>query len=144
MTIRDLFNKWEGPGTFRVLLAEDNPDHQRIVAYILGGRGHTVDIAGNGQQAIRMADENRYDVILMDVKMPGMDGLEATKTIRAKENGSRRVPIIALTAYAMKGDVDRCLAAGMDGYLSKPINSREMIMLVESLAAGEVAVHDDP
>jgi CheY-like chemotaxis protein len=140
VTIRDLFNNCDGPGAFRVLLAEDNPDHQRIVAYILGGRGHIVDIAGDGQQASRMAHENCYDVILMDVKMPGMDGLEATKTIRTKENGSRRVPIIAMTAYAMKGDVERCLAAGMDGYLSKPINGREMIVLVESLAAAGSAV----
>ena len=126
------------------LLAEDNPDHQQVVSYILRRRGHDVDIAADGQQAIRMARENCYDVILMDVKMPGMDGLEATKAIRASKNGNWLVPIIALTAYAMKGDRERCLAAGMDGYLSKPINGREMIMLVETLAAGAVAVHDDP
>jgi CheY-like chemotaxis protein len=128
----------------RVLLAEDMPDHQRIVTYILRGRGHTVDIAGDGQQALGMAQENCYDVILMDVKMSGMDGLEATKAIRAGESGDKQVPIIALTAHVMKGDRERCLAAGMDGYLSKPINGREMIVLVESLAAGAVAVHDDP
>jgi CheY-like chemotaxis protein len=91
-----------------------------------------------------MAQETCYDVILMDMKMPGVDGLEATKAVRAGEKGNRRVPIIALTAYVMKGDREHCLAAGMDGYLSKPINSREMIMLVESIATGEVAVHDDP
>ena len=120
----------------RVLLAEDTPDHQGIVAYILGGRGHTVDIASDGHQAIRMARESCYDVILMDVKMPVMDGLEATKAIRAGESGNRRVPIIALTAYAMKGDRERCLAAGMDDYLPKPIKGREMIALVENLAVG--------
>jgi two-component system, sensor histidine kinase and response regulator len=125
--------------TIRVLLAEDNPDHQKIVTFILSGRGHAVDIAGDGQQAIHMAQENRYDVIVMDMKMPGMDGLEATKAIRTRENGNRRVPIIALTAYAMKGDRERCLAAGMDGYLSKPINGQEMIMLVETLATRAVA-----
>lgn len=114
---------------FRVLLAEDNPDHQRVVAYILGGRGHAVDVAEDGQQVVCMAQGNRYDVILMDVKMPGMDGLEATKAIRARD---QRMPIIALTAYAMKGDRERCLAAGMDGYLSKPINGRELIALVEA------------
>jgi CheY-like chemotaxis protein len=72
----------------------------------------------------------------MDVQMPGMDGLEATKAIRAQEGGQRRVPIIAMTAHAMKGDRERCLAAGMNGYLSKPIDGHEMIALVESLAAG--------
>ena len=126
----------------RVLLAEDTPDHQQLLAYILRKRGHTVDIAEDGGQAICMAQDNRYDAILMDVKMPGMDGLGATKAIRAKEEGNRRVPIIALTAYAMTGDPERCLAAGMDGYLSKPINGHEMILLVESLAAGAVARGD--
>jgi CheY-like chemotaxis protein len=123
----------------RVLLAEDTPDHQRIVAYILRGSGHSVDIAEDGPQAIRMAQENCYDLILMDVKMPCMDGLEATKAIRATENGNWRLPIIAITAHAMKGDRERCLAAGMDGYLSKPINGHEMIVLVENLAAAAAA-----
>jgi PAS domain S-box-containing protein len=120
----------------RILLVEDNPANQKLAAYILRERGHTVDIAGDGQQALCMARENRHNVVLMDVQMPGMDGLEATKAIRAGEGGQRRVPIIAMTAHAMKGDRERCLAAGMDGYLSKPINPREMIVLLESLAAG--------
>jgi len=144
MTIHDSFSYCEGRGALRILLAEDNLDHQRIVAHILGRRGHTVDIAGNGRQAVRMARENRYDAILMDMKMADMDGLEATRAIRAEEKGNRRVPILALTAYVMKGDRDRCIAAGMDDYLSKPINWREMIVLVENLAAGAVAVHDNP
>ena len=145
MMIRETNTAMALPQTvLRVLLAEDNPDHQRIVAHILGSRGHSVGIAGDGQQAIRMAQENRYDVILMDLKMPGMDGLEATKIIRANESGDGRVPIIALTAHVMKGDRERCLAAGMDGYLSKPINGREMVALVESSTAGTLAIHDDP
>jgi CheY-like chemotaxis protein len=119
-----------------------------------------VEIAGDGQEAIYLTERNRYDVILMDVQMPGMDGLEATAAIRKREDASgkgdsphlceapsgpfrqmgtvpfsARVPIIAMTAHARSGDRERCLAAGMDGYLSKPINSREMIALLESLAA---------
>jgi CheY-like chemotaxis protein len=120
----------------RILLAEDNPANQKLAAYILHERGHTVDIAGDGLQAVGMIPQNHYDVILMDVQMPGMDGLEATAAIRKRENGDRRVPIIAMTAHAMKGDRERCLAVGMDGYLAKPINGHEMIALVEALAAG--------
>jgi PAS domain S-box-containing protein len=154
-------------GPLRVLLVEDNPANQKLATYILQDRGHEVEIAGDGQEAIDLAERNRYDVILMDVQMPGMNGLEATAAIREREAEkgleirdwgldtlkppispdskplipnhqspipSRRVPIIAMTAHAMKGDRDRCLAAGMDGYLSKPVNASEMIGLVESLA----------
>ncbi len=95
--------------TLRILLAEDNPANQKLAAYILRDRGHTVEIAGDGRQALRMAEENQYDVIMMDVQMPGMDGLEATAAIRAGEKGKRRMPIIAMTAYAMKGDRERFL-----------------------------------
>ncbi len=152
----------EATSALRILLVEDNPANQKFAAYILRERGHTVEIVGNGRQALRMAQENQYNIILMDVQMPGMDGLEATKAIRAWEkkvsgtvfnNGQTNisdeqgkmvpdtffVPIIAMTAHAMKGDRERCLAAGMDGYLSKPIDGREMIVLVESLAAGAAA-----
>jgi CheY-like chemotaxis protein/HPt (histidine-containing phosphotransfer) domain-containing protein/anti-sigma regulatory factor (Ser/Thr protein kinase) len=115
----------------RILLAEDNPANQKLVVYILQDRGHSIDVVGDGQEAICIAQENRHDVILMDVEMPGMDGLDATKAIRAQESGQRRVPIIAMTAHALKGDDQRCLAAGMDAYLSKPINGNEMVKLVE-------------
>ena len=124
----------------RILLVEDNPANQKLATYVLQDRGHLVEIAGDGQEAIRLTERNRYDMILMDVQMPGMDGLEATAAIRKREDGSRRVPIIAMTAHAMKGDRDRCLAAGMDGYLSKPIDGHEMIALVETLAAGSPSV----
>ena len=120
----------------RVLLVEDNPANQKLATYILQDRGHVVEIAEDGQEAVGLTRQNRYDVILMDVQMPGMNGLEATAAIRDREDGDSRVPIIAMTAHAMRGDRDRCLAAGMDGYLSKPVNAQEMIGLVERLARG--------
>ena len=122
--------------SLHILLAEDNPANRKLARYILEDRGHVVDYAGDGQEAICLAQQNRYDVILMDVQMPGLDGLEATAAIRQRESGSHRVPIIALTAHAMKGVRDQCLAAGMDDYLSKPVNAQEMIRLVEGLARG--------
>ena len=119
----------------RILLAEDNPANQKLATYILQDRGHLVEIAGNGQEAVRLSEQNRYDVILMDVQMPEMNGLEATAAIRKpRRSAGGRVPIIAMTAHAIRGDRDRCLATGMDGYLSKPVNAQEMIGLVESLA----------
>ena len=141
---KELPSDFEGPvaaptvpcAQLHILLVEDNPANQKLATYILRDRGHLVEIAGDGQEAIYLTQQNRYDVILMDVQMPGMNGLEATTAIRKRDDGGRRVPIIAMTAHAMKGDRERCLAGGMDGYLSKPINAAEMIGLVESLAAG--------
>ncbi len=130
--------------TLRILLVEDNPANQKLATFILKDRGHTVDIAGDGQQGLSMAQQNQYDVILMDVQMPVMDGLEATKAIRAWEDGRSRVPIIAVTAHAMKEDRERCLAAGMDGYVSKPIDAREMFALLERLAAGAAPPASQP
>jgi PAS domain S-box-containing protein len=118
----------------RILLVEDNPANQKLASYILQKRGHAVDLASNGIEGVLQAERHRYDAILMDVQMPGMNGLEATAKIRSREGDGPRVPIIAMTAHAMKSDQDRCLAAGMDGYLAKPINAQEMIGLVESMA----------
>ena len=84
-----------------ILLVEDNPANQKLATYILQDRGHLVEIAGDGQEAVHLTEQNRYDVILMDVQMPGMNGLEATAAIRKRENGGSRVPIIAMTAHAM-------------------------------------------
>jgi PAS domain S-box-containing protein len=126
-------------GPLRILLVEDNPANQKLVTYILQDRGHTVEAAGDGQEALSLAGQRNYDAILMDVQMPGMNGLEATAAIRNREKGGSRVPIIAMTAHAMKGDRERCLAAGMDGYLSKPVNAQEMIGLLESLAGSAAA-----
>ncbi len=125
------FDVSTAPSPLRVLLVEDNPANQKVAAYILRDRGHAVEIADSGQQALSMTENASYDVILMDVQMPGMDGIEATAAIRAREGGRRRVPIVAMTAHAMKGDRERCLASGMDGYLSKPIPGKELVETVE-------------
>jgi PAS domain S-box-containing protein len=113
-------------GTLRVLLAEDNPINQTLAVRMLERMGHRVDVAGNGLEAVEMAAGKRFDVILMDVQMPQMGGFDATQHIRAQD-GQRYTPIIAMTAHAMTGDRERCLAAGMDGYLSKPIRVPELM-----------------
>lgn len=106
----------------RLLLAEDNEINQRLASTILARGGHEVSLAHNGQEAVDMSAQHDYDAILMDVQMPHMDGIEATRRIREREaNGDFRLPIIALTAHALKGDRERCLAAGMDDYLTKPL-----------------------
>jgi signal transduction histidine kinase/CheY-like chemotaxis protein len=123
----------------RVLLAEDNLVNQRLAASLLERRGHHVTIAGNGAEALDAAKRQVFDAVLMDVQMPEMGGLEATAAIRAHERDSGgHVPIIAMTAHAMKGDRERCLEAGMDEYLTKPLDSRRLCELVESLAEGRV------
>ena len=125
-------------GPLRILLAEDNLVNQRLTALLLEKRGHHVTVASNGNHAIAAMERAEFDVVLMDVQMPELNGLEATKTIRRKEmmGSGRHVPIIAMTAHAMKGDRDACLAAGMDGYLSKPIRASDLFKAVEDLLAG--------
>ncbi|HUQ81335.1 MAG TPA: response regulator, partial [Gemmatimonadaceae bacterium] len=129
----------------RILLAEDNTVNRRVVTALLSKRRHTVTEVVNGRDAVQAVAIGGIDLVLMDVQMPEMDGLEATAAIRTMERGgATHVPIIALTAHAMKGDRERCLAAGMDGYLSKPVNAAEMFALIESLsklAAIEPAPH---
>ena len=121
----------------RVLLAEDNVINQRLVVAILEKQGHTVALAQNGREAVARAQEAEFDVALVDVQMPELDGLEATAAIRAaeKETG-RHLPIVALTAHALTADRDACLAAGMDDYLAKPIRTAELVALLERLGAG--------
>jgi CheY-like chemotaxis protein len=111
----------------RILLVEDNKVNQLVARHLLEKRGYTVVVANNGREALSMLDE-AFDCVLMDVQMPEMDGFQCTAIIRDREQmtGSR-LPIIAMTAHAMKGDEARCLAAGMDGYLSKPIQPDELI-----------------
>jgi PAS domain S-box-containing protein len=117
----------------RVLLAEDNPVNQRLAVRILEKAGHSVAVAENGRTALELLARQPFDVVLMDVQMPEMGGFEATELIRAaeREMKGRRVPIIALTAHAMKGDREKCLAAGMDAYVSKPIRDRELFQALE-------------
>jgi CheY-like chemotaxis protein len=113
---------------FKALVAEDNSVNQRLVQRMLENIGGTVDIAVDGRQAVTLALRSDYDVILMDCFMPEMDGYEATGQIRRQqaERGSKRVPIIALTANALPTDREKCLAAGMDDYLSKPVRREEI------------------
>ena len=122
-------------GPLRVLLAEDNPINQLLAIKLLEKQGHTVSVAGNGREAVdAVAAGTPFDVILMDVQMPEMSGYEATARIREMERGtSRHIPIIAMTAFAMTGDRERCLAAGMDSYISKPIRIKEFIDLVAAV-----------
>jgi two-component system, sensor histidine kinase and response regulator len=122
----------------RVLLAEDNLVNQRLVVRLLEKRGHRVAVAANGREALQALGKESFDLVLMDVQMPEMDGLEATAALRKneKETGSgRHQPVIALTAHAMKGDYERCMAAGMDGYLAKPIRPQELDEMLEKCLA---------
>ncbi len=110
----------EGPRRpLRVLLAEDHPVNQKLAVRLLEKRGHSVVVAGDGRQALAALDRQPFDLVLMDVQMPDMDGYETAGRIRrAEQGGGRRLPILAMTAYAMKGDRERCLAAGMDDYVA--------------------------
>jgi len=113
----------------RVLLAEDNPVNQALAVKLLQKRGHEVTVAGNGREVVEKWLDGHYDLILMDIQMPEMDGLEATRKIRAEEKDSH-TPIIAMTAHAMKGDREKCLAAGMDGYVAKPVRAKELFRTI--------------
>jgi len=119
------------PYPLSILLAEDNLVNQKLASRLLGKRGHTVTVAGNGTEAVALATTGDFDVILMDVHMPEMDGFEATRRIR--EAGAAHVPIIAMTACAMAGDREKCLEAGMDDYLEKPVNGVRMFALIEGI-----------
>jgi signal transduction histidine kinase/CheY-like chemotaxis protein/ligand-binding sensor domain-containing protein len=115
------------PCGLRILLAEDNPVNRKLAVLMLERRGHTVRVAENGREAIEILKREGADIVLMDIQMPEMDGFEATAAIRESEKGTgRHVPIVALTAHAMRGDSERCLAQGMDAYLAKPIRADDL------------------
>jgi CheY-like chemotaxis protein/HPt (histidine-containing phosphotransfer) domain-containing protein len=115
-----------------VLVVEDNAVNQRVIEAMLGKRGYAVDCAGNGREALAMLAVGSYGLVFMDCQMPEMDGYEATAALRAREGGrGARLPVVAMTAHAMKGDRERCLAAGMDDYLSKPLRPEQLDAVLE-------------
>jgi two-component system sensor histidine kinase/response regulator len=123
----------------RILLAEDSLANQKLAIGLLTKWGHSVTLATNGREAVTRATSNdRFDLVLMDVQMPEMDGFEATRSIREYEDATLRthLPIVAMTAHAMKGDRDRCLAAGMDGYISKPVRASELSRTISQIVSG--------
>ena len=129
----------------RVLLAEDSLVNQKLAVGLLGKRGHTVFVANNGKEAIAALAAHQFDLIIMDVQMPEMDGLEATAVIRAREKQTgTHVPIIAMTAHAMKGDRERCLAAGMDQYVAKPIRVKHLFDAMAEVLGQSVVGGDRP
>jgi CheY-like chemotaxis protein/HPt (histidine-containing phosphotransfer) domain-containing protein len=120
-------------GLLRILVAEDNVVNQKLVSRLLEKRGHHVMVVDNGHDALTILEAQPFDVVLMDVQMPEMDGFEATAAIRAREQGpGQRLPVIAMTAHALQGDREKCLEAGMDGYIAKPIQAQQLFDAIES------------
>jgi PAS domain S-box-containing protein len=129
----------------RVLVAEDNPTNQKLVSALLDQHGHRVTIVNSGRLAVERAAQEPFDIILMDVQMPEMGGLEATVAIRESERHTgRHIPIVALTARAMTGDREQCLAAGMDGYVSKPVKADELFSTMEAMIGSQPAAAGPP
>jgi two-component system sensor histidine kinase/response regulator len=127
----------------RVLLAEDNAVNQMVAVRLLKKRGYEITVAGTGSEALAAWERNAYDLLLLDVQMPEMDGIEAALEIRRRENGTRRVPIIALTAGAFAEDRLKCLAAGMDDYVTKPIISAELFKVLDRWSPAPTSVQAD-
>jgi PAS domain S-box-containing protein len=133
------------PDGLRVLVAEDNEVNQRLIVWMLQKRGHRVVVANNGREVLERLQGETFDVVLMDVQMPELDGYETTACIREREKGTgAHLPILALTAYAMKGDRERCLAVGMDGYLTKPVEAAELHEALRSVHSGRAAGRPEP
>jgi CheY-like chemotaxis protein len=128
----------------RILVAEDNPVNQTLVVRLLEKKGHAVTIAETGRTTLERVKKEPFDLILMDIQMPEIDGLEVTATIRQHEKMSsgRHIPIIAMTAHAMVGDRDRCLHAGMDYYLSKPLDPKQLFAAIELCSSSTEPFHN--
>jgi PAS domain S-box-containing protein len=132
-------------GPLRVLLAEDSMFNQKLAVALLEKRGHSVVVAQHGREALAAIEHSSFDLVLMDVQMPEMDGLEATRAIRAQELGRGcHLPIIAMTAHAMKGDRERCLEAGMDAYVAKPVRAKDLFATIEQLVRSARRNQDQP
>ena len=129
--------------SLRVLLAEDNAINQRLTVRLLEKRGHTVTVVQDGTEALAALRRQMFDVVLMDIQMPCMDGLETTRFGREQDTATR-VPIVAMTAHAMQGDRERCLAAGMDGYVSKPLRPTELFEVIARLTAPAASTPETP
>jgi CheY-like chemotaxis protein len=122
----------------RLLVAEDNSVNQKLLLALLERQGHAAVLTANGREALEALEREAFDAVLLDVQMPEVDGLEVARRIRANEAGSsRRLPLLALTAHAMKGDRERCLAAGMDDYLAKPLDVPELYRMLAEIGARE-------
>jgi two-component system sensor histidine kinase/response regulator len=120
-----------------VLVAEDNVVNQQVAVGLLERAGHQATVAENGRKVLALLETGTFDVVLMDVQMPEMDGFEATRAIREREQArGGHLPIVAVTAHAMKGDAERCLAAGMDAYLAKPLEPRELASVIAGVLRG--------
>ncbi len=128
----------------RILVADDSPTNRRLALRLLEKRGHVAVAVENGYEAVRAVGEGTFDAVLMDVQMPGMDGLEATREIRNNEIGVTHIPIIALTAHAMDSDRDMCLQAGMDGFLAKPFRAEELFATLEQIVSHDAIPSDRP
>ena len=123
---------WHAANARRILLVEDNIANRAVAAAILEKCGHSLVHAANGREAVEAAVREAFDLIFMDIQMPEMDGYEATRRIRAAEQTTgRHTPIAAMTAHAMAGDRERCLSAGMDDYLSKPLDKTELFAIID-------------
>jgi signal transduction histidine kinase/DNA-binding response OmpR family regulator len=126
----------------RILVVEDTPVNQRLIMRVLEKNGYEPTLAADGRQALELLAEREFDLILMDVQLPDMDGREVSRRIRAEERGTGKyIPILALTAHAMKDDRDSCLASGMDGYLSKPIKTADLLAAIRQASAGRLSAH---
>jgi CheY-like chemotaxis protein len=124
----------ESRGHLKILLVEDNRVNQLVASRLLEKRGHAVAVANTGKMALEALDQGSFDLVLMDVQMPEMDGLTATQLLRKSEIGTgKHMPVVAMTAHAMVGDKERCLEAGMDGYVSKPIQITQLFEVIENL-----------